>query len=181
MGQTFEELVGLHLDDLYSAALCFTLDEHRAEELLQAASIQAFHELSRRPRETDFRTELLRVLVTTFLRRQYRQGLDPFEKEPEPLDEMLRKAPMKFEPFPEPGTSGYRLLRDWMSRVWSDLDAGDRIILWLTDVERIRHSVVANITGLAVHDVRSRHYRARLAMSRGAARELDRVAGGAEA
>jgi DNA-directed RNA polymerase specialized sigma24 family protein len=180
MGQTFEELIGLHLDDLYSAALCFTLDEHRAEELLQEASIRAFHELSRGPRGTDFRTGMLGVLVTTHLLRQSRQGVDPFSSEPEPLDEMLRAAPVNFEPFPEPGTAGYRLMRDWMSRVWSDLDAGDRIVLWLTDVERIRHPVVAGITGLDVDEVRSRHYRARLAMSRGAAEELDRAVGGAE-
>jgi len=181
MGQTFEELVGLHLDDLYSAALCFTLDEHRAEELLQETSIRAFHQLSRRARETDFRTAMLEVLVTTYQQRQNRQGLDPFESEPEPIDEMLRTIPMRIEPFPEPGTAGYRLMRDWMSRVWSDLDTGDRIILWLTDVERIRHPVVAEITGLDVDEVRSRHYRARLAMSRGAAKELDRVVGGADA
>lgn len=72
-------------------------------------------------------------------------------------------------------------MRDWMSHVWSDLDTGDRIILWLTDVERIRHPVVAGITGLDVDEVRSRHYRARLAMSRGAAQELDRAVGGAGA
>ncbi len=181
MGQTFEELIGLHLDDLYSAALCFTLDEHRAEELLQEASIRAFHELSRRPRKTDFRTAMLEVLVMTYLQRQNRRGLDPFASEPEPLDEMLRMTPRRFAPFPEPGTAGYRLMRDWMSRVWSDLDTGDRIILWLTDVERIRHPVVAGITGLDVDEVRSRHYRARLAMSRGAAQELDRAVGGAGA
>jgi len=181
MGQTFEELVALHLDDMYSAALCFTLDEHRAEELLQEASIQAFHQLSRGARETDSRIDLLRVLVTTHLRRQGRQGLDPFAREPEPLDEMLRKTLKRFEPFPEPRTAGYRLMREWMSRVWLDLDAGDRIILWLADVERLGHPLVANITGLDADEVRSRHYRARLGMSRGAARELDRAAGGADA
>jgi DNA-directed RNA polymerase specialized sigma24 family protein len=181
MGRTFEELVGLHLDDLYSAALCFTLDEHRAEELLQEASIRAFHELPLRRDETNSRIALLGMLVTTYLRRQARQGLDPFAPKAVSLDEMLRQQPMRFEPFPEPGTAGYRWMRDWMRRVWSDLNTGDRIILWLADVERVRHPVVARITGLDIDEVRSRHYRARLAMSRGAALELDRVSGGADA
>ncbi len=181
MGLTFEELIGQHLDDLYSAALCFTLDARRAEELLQEASIRAFHELSRRTRNTDFRTGLLTVLVRTHRRRQGRQGDDPFATEARPLDLAMRKDSEQVAPFPEPGTAGYRLMRDWIGQVWSDLDAGDRIILWLADVERIRHSTVADITGLDVEEVRSRHYRARLAMSRNAARELDRVSGGTNA
>lgn len=181
MRQTFEELIGLHLDDLYSAALCFTLDEHRAEELLQEASIRAFHELSRR-RDGDFRLTMLEVLVSTFLQRQRRMGRDPLAPETEPLDEMLSGGAPVIQPFPEPGTPGYRLLRDWMNRVWSRLDTGDRLLLWLADVERIRHALVAAMVGLDVEEVRSRHYRARLRLSHEAAREVGRsAAGGAEA
>jgi len=179
MGQTFEELVGRHLDDLYSAALCFTLDEHRAEELLQDASIQAFHEFSRRPRHSDFRTAMLEVLVNTFLQRQRRMGVEPLASGAAPLHETLGSSPMTIAPFPEPGTAGYRLLHDWMNGVWSYLDVGDRLVLWLVDVERIRHPRVAVMIGLAVDEVRNRHYRARLVLSHGAARELDRAAGGA--
>lgn len=180
MGQTFEELIGLHLDDLYSAALCFTLDPHRAETLLQETSIRAFHELSYR-HDRDFKLTMLELLVSTFLQRQRRMGRDPLARASRPLDEPLAGNPPVIEPFPEPGTPGHRLLRDWMSRVWSRLDTGDRLVLWLADVERIRHPVIAAMVGLGIDEVRSRHYRARLSLSRGAARELDRFAvGGAE-
>jgi RNA polymerase sigma factor (sigma-70 family) len=177
MGETFEELIGRHLDDLYSAALCFTLDEHRAEELLQEASVRAFHELSDRS-AAEFRMKMIQVLVSTFLQRQRRMGRDPLASGAEPVDEMLQGEPPVLEPFPEPGTPGYRLIRDWLSRAWAELEAGDRLILWLADVERLRHTVIAAVIGLDVEEVRRRHYRARLSLSRGAARELGRSAAG---
>jgi DNA-directed RNA polymerase specialized sigma24 family protein len=85
---------------------------------------------------------------------------------------------MPIEPFPEVGSPGYRVLLDWFSRVWAQLDDGDRMILWLADVERLRHRRVAEMTGLDVEEVRARHYRARRNLSRSAARELGRRASG---
>lgn len=184
MGQTFEELIGQNLDDLYSAALCFTLDEHRAEALLQEASIRAFHEYPRGRREVDFRQQMLAVLVSTYLQRQRRLGRDPLAAASAPREETLSaRTDLQVEPFPAPGTPGYRLMRDWMNRVWSDLDDGDRLILWLADVERLRHRRVAEIIGIEEEQVRGRHYRARLTLSQGAVREIAglRSAGGMEA
>jgi DNA-directed RNA polymerase specialized sigma24 family protein len=175
MGQTFEELIGFHLDELYSAALCFTLDEHKAEELLQEASIRAFHELPPRGHAEDFRLAMLDVLVSTYLQRQRRQGHDPLREEPAKLEKMMAAAPhQRVEPFPEPGTPGFRLLVEWMSRMWTDLAAGDRLILWLADIERIRHRRIAEMVSRPKEEVRARHYRARLALSHGAAQQLGR-------
>jgi RNA polymerase sigma factor (sigma-70 family) len=182
MGQTFEELIGSHLDDLYSAALCFTMDELRAEELVQEASIRAFHEFPRGRRDVDFRDAMLWVLVSTHLQRERRAGRDPLASESAPAEEMLYASiGMDVEPFPVPGTPGYRLLRHWMNRVWDQLEDGDRLVLWLADVERYRHSAIAEMIGRDEEEVRNRHYRARLMLSQGAARELSaRAAGGAE-
>ena len=182
MAQTFEELIGVHLDDLYSAARCFTQDEHLAEQLLQEASIRAFHEFPRLGRDSDFRYSMLGVLVSTYLQRRRRQGHDPLAPDRALDDEILSAEPRgSIEPFPEPGTPAYRLLLDWIGRVWSELDDGDRLILWLADIERIRHRRVAEMTGLAEDEVRARHHRARRVLSHGAARVLDRhAAGGAE-
>jgi RNA polymerase sigma factor (sigma-70 family) len=179
MAQAFEELIGSHLDDLYSAALCFTLDEGRAEELVQEASIRAFHEYPRRQRGADFRHLMLGTLVSTYLQRQRRQGRDPLAPDGELYDETVRRTEqMPLEPFPEVGSPGYRLLLDWFARVWAQLDDGDRLVLWLADVERLRHRRVAEMTGLGLEEVRARHYRARRNLSRGAARELGRRASG---
>jgi RNA polymerase sigma-70 factor (ECF subfamily) len=183
MGQTFEELIGLHLDDLYSAALCFTLDELRAEELLQEASIRAFHEFPRRRQTTEFRDSMLEVLVSTYLQRERRTGRDPLATDTAPKEEVLyATAGIQVEPFPEPGTPGYRLLRHWMNQTWAQLDDGDRLVLWLADVERLRHTAIAGLVGRDEEDVRNRHYRARLMLSQGAARQLvERMSGDAEA
>lgn len=183
MAQAFEELIGFHLDDLYSAALCFTLDEGRAEELVQAASIRAFHEYPQGRGEADFRQQMLGALVSTYLQQQRRQGRDPLALDAGLRDEIVgstEESPL--EPFPEAGSPGYRLLLDWIVAVWAQLDDGDRLVLWLADVERLRHRRVAEMTGLGVGEVRARHYRARRMLSRGAARELDsRASGGARA
>ncbi len=183
MAQTFEELFGLHLDHLYGAAICFTLDEHDAEALLQEAAIRAFHQLSRRGRDSDFRRDMLEILVSTHLQRQRRMGRDSFASPVEPVVEMMSDTPhVQFQPFPEIGTPGYRLLTDWMRSVWPDLDPGDRLIVWLADVERLGHARVATMAGLDESEVRNRHYRARLTLSRGAAQVLAQfAAGGAEA
>ncbi len=183
MGQTFEELIGLHLDDLYSAALCFTQDELRAEELLQEASIRAFHEFPRRRQMTEFRDSMLDVLASTYLQRERRAGRDPLAIDSAPKEEVLYGiAGIQVEPFPEPGTPGYRLLRHWMNKVWGQLDDGDRLVLWLADVERFRHVAIADLVGLNEEEVRDRHYRARLMLSQGATRQLvERASGGAEA
>ncbi|NIN72341.1 MAG: hypothetical protein GTO46_10585 [Gemmatimonadetes bacterium] len=179
MAQAFEELIGTHLDDVYSAALCFTLDEGRAEELVQEASIRAFHEYPHRQRGADFRHLMLGALVSTYLQRQRRCGRDPLAPDGGLYDERVPGTErMPIEPFPELGSPGYRVLLDWFSRVWEQLDDGDRMILWLADVERLRHRRVAEMTGLDVEEVRARHYRARRNLSRSAARELGRRASG---
>lgn len=180
MGQTFEELIGLHLDGLYSAALCFTLDEHRAEELLQEASIRAFHELSWQRGAAEFRLVMLERLVTTHLQRQRRAGRDPLAAAGAPQQRNGGESLRGLKPFPQPGTPGHVLLRSWMRGAWLELDDGDRLILWLADVERIRHPVVAKMIGIDVEEVRNRHYRARSVLSRGAADQLSRGLGGAE-
>lgn len=179
MVQAFEELIGSHLDDLYSAALCFTLDERWAEELVREASIRAFHEYARRQRGADFRNLMLATLVSTFLRRQRGQGREPLALDGRPYDETARSTErILIEPFPEVGSPGYRVLLDWFSRVWTQLDDGDRLVLWLADVERLRHRRVAEMTGLEPEEVRARHFRARRNLSRRAARELSRRASG---
>ncbi len=179
MAKAFEELIGIHLDGLYTAALCFTLDEHRAEELLQEAAIRAFHEFPQRQPGGDFRRLMLNFLVSTYLQRQRREGRDPLAPDAALNAELVSDVPEPdMRPFPEPGTSGYRLLLDWIGGFWPQLDDGDRLILWLADVERIRHRRIAEMVGLSMEQVLKRHYRARGALSRGATRELNRRASG---
>jgi DNA-directed RNA polymerase specialized sigma24 family protein len=58
------------------------------------------------------------------------------------------------------------------------LNDGDRLVLWLADVERVSHGAIARLIGIDADEVRNRHYRARLTLSLGAARHLR--AGGAQ-
>lgn len=183
MPQAFEELLGNSLDDLYSVALCFTLDEGRAEALLQEAAIRAFHEFPHRRSGADFRYMMLETLVSTYLQGERRRGRDPLAANGSSYDRSERSGEeMSIEPFPEPGSPGYRLMLDWYTRAWAQLDDGDRLILWLADVERLRHRRIAELTGLSAEAIRARHYRARRNLSRSAGRELSgRASGGTKA
>ena len=184
MHRTFEELIGSDLDDLHSAALCFTQDRHRAEELLQEAAIRAFHEFRSGVSPADFRRWMLGILVTTYLLKERRRGVDPLAVEVGPeSEEQPDRGQDVAVPFPEPGTRAHEWLRAWLNEAWPELDAGDRLVLWLAAVERIRHPRVATMLGLAEEQVRRRHYRARRSLSTGASRLLarDRCLGSAEA
>ncbi len=177
MAQTFEQFIASHLDDLYSAALCFTLDEGRAAELVQEAAIRVLQEQPHERRGADYRYLMLGRLVSCYLQRRRRQGRDPLAAVSGLHDEAVAASEGRpVESFPEVGSPGYRLLLEWLARAWALLDDGDRVILWLADVERLRHRRVAELTGLGLEEVRARHYRARRVLSRGAAGELSRRA-----
>lgn len=173
MAQTFEELISSDLDGLYSAALCFTQDEHRAEELLQETAVQAFHEFRSGRSESDFRVWMLEMLVANYLRRQRRSGADPLAERLDGIDDLgAADADARSVSFPEPGTRAYEWLRSWLDGAWPELDPGDRLVLWLAAVERIRPSRMARMLNLDEEQVRRRHFRARRALSSGAFRQL---------
>ena len=182
MPQTFEEFISSDLDDLYAAALCFTQDEHFAEELLQEASIRAFHEFRGPTRNPDFKGWMLGVLVNTYLLRERRAGADPFQAELPPFGNEAEEGRDPPRPFPREGTRAYEFLRAWLDGAWHELDAGDRVVLWLAAITRLRHPRVAAILGLDEQQVRRRHYRARRTLSVGAANHIKRrMPGSAEA
>lgn len=166
MAQTFEELISSNLDGFYSAALCFTLNEGDAEELLQEAVIRGFNEFSRHKRVADFGAWMLGVLVGTYLERERRRGEDPLA-ETDRLEEDLGNGAgwSRLRPFPERGSPERGWLHGWLGRAWKELDAGDRLVLWLSDVERLRHTRVAELIGIGMEQVRRRHYRARRMLS----------------
>ncbi len=170
MPQTFEEFISSDLDGLYSAALCFTADTARAEELLQEAAIQAFHQFRARSADPEFRHWMLEILVSTYLRRERRRGSDPLAEEVAVADADMKQV--EAAAFPRPGTRAYAWLRTWLEDAWPELDPGDRLVLWLAAIERLRHGRVAKMLGLEEEQVRRRHYRARCTLSMGARRQL---------
>lgn len=175
MAETFEELVGRHLDGLYSAALCFTRDEHRAEVLLQEAAIRGFHEFAGGEDEARFRQWMLGLVVQAYLRRERRRGQDPLAGRGVTVGEDLETG-SSGPGLPERGSKRYRAFGDWLDRVLGDLDPGDRMILWLSDVERLRSRDVSEMIGVTETEVRGRHYRARRTLSAWARAELARWA-----
>jgi RNA polymerase sigma factor (sigma-70 family) len=165
--ETFEELVGRHLDNLYSAALCFARDPHRAEEILQEAAIRGFHEFSRRTDRVPFREWMLGLLVSTYRSREARGGADPLPAEgPGGIEVGEGAEPSTRAPrLPEPDSPAYRALGDSVERAWAELDPGDRVVTWLCDVERLDHARVARMLDVPKGHVRRRHHRARRSLA----------------
>lgn len=182
MSEAFEELIGRELDGLYSAARCFTLDEDRAEELLQEAAIRGFHAFARRRQGPEFREWMLGVLVATHLDREGRAGRDPLGSSAEEVEIGEGSEEPRRGALPAPDDPAASRFAAWLEGAWAELDAGDRLILWLSDVERLRHGQVARILNRPEEDVRRRHYRARRSLSRRARAELGgrNAAGGGE-
>ena len=183
MTQTFEELISAELDALYSAALCFTQDDHQAEDLLQESAIRAFHEFRSGRPKSDVRVWMLGKLVTTYLRRERLRGADPLSETLEAMGDMVSTvADVVGVSFPEPGTRAHERLRSWLDQAWPEVDPGDRLVLWLSAVERLRPARVAQMLELDEEQVRRRHYRARRGLSSGALRRIaEGRLGGAEA
>jgi RNA polymerase sigma factor (sigma-70 family) len=165
MSEAYEELIGRELDDLYSAARCFTLNEGRAEELLQEAAIRGFHAFSRR-RQAQFHGWMLGMLVATHLERERRRGADPLGSSVEGVEIGEWSGAPRRGALPGPDDPAASRFGAWLERAWAELDDGDRLILWLADVERLRHAEIADIVGRPEEDVRRRHYRGRRVLSR---------------
>lgn len=174
MAETFEELISRHLDGLYSAALCFVGDEHRAEELLQEAAVRGFHEFAVDADAESFRERMLGRLVQAYLRRERRRGRDPLSEDGFEVGEEVDGEARPSGRMPSRGSAGYQEFERWLERVLGELDDGDRLILWLTDVEGLGHGKVAEMVGSSEEGVRARHYRARRTLSIWARTELER-------
>lgn len=180
MGAAFEELVGVHLNDLYGTALCCTGRPERAEELLCDALRQAFHEFHEFPPQEgaqDFGLWVLEMLARACLERARHRGAGPSG-----VTETA-SAPREIEPgapgarLPEPGTPAYAAVGDMLRSALRALDVETRMSVWLVNVLGLRYREAARCLGVSVEDVTASLARGRRRLHAELADKLGKAAG----
>ncbi len=151
------EGISLHLDSLYRTARLLTGSDAAAEDLVQETAIRAWRGWTSLRSFTSLKPWLLQILHRTFLNTVRAEGRRPPFLDVE-IDELLSHPVLSVESEESsPDTS----LSDDIVAALESLSSAFREALWLVEVEELKLSEVAEVTGVPVGTVASRVHRAR--------------------
>ena len=151
------EGLSLHLDSLYRTARLLTGSEAAAEDLVQETAIRAWRGWTRLRSFTSLKPWLLQILHRTFLNTVRADERRPPFLDIE-IDELLSHPVLSVET--EESFQRAPLSEDIVAALES-LPPAFREALWLVEVEELKLSEVAEVTGVPVGTVASRLHRAR--------------------
>ncbi len=160
----FEQEALAHLDTLYRAALRFTGDPSRAEDLVQDTMLRAFRAWTSYRAGSNARAWLLTILRNTFI-NDYRRS----RREPVAMDLDIAESLALPDPARDSDPEG-----DFFSRIVDQkvLDAVDHLpvefreVLVLSDMEGLAYADIAAMLDIPVGTVKSRLFRARRQLQR---------------
>jgi RNA polymerase sigma-70 factor, ECF subfamily len=124
-------------------------DSRRAEELTQETFLALLRGTSRYEPRSAFRSYLFGIAFNLLLasrREEHRTAMAP-------LDDIDPVAP---------GCDATSVL--WVRQALAELDEGEREVLMLREYEQLSYDEIATLMGVAIGTVRSRLFRARLAL-----------------
>jgi RNA polymerase sigma-70 factor (ECF subfamily) len=144
----FEELFARYRDPLYGFFRRRLASAERAEDLTQDTFLAVLHAVSRYEPRAQVRTYLYGIalkLLAAERRKQCRSGSGP-------------------DSMPEPATSDSPETTLWIRQALARLDENEREILMLREYEQLSYSEIAGLLHLPLNTVRSRLFRARMAL-----------------
>jgi RNA polymerase sigma-70 factor, ECF subfamily len=156
----FESTVMPHLDSVFRGALAVSRNRQTAEDLTQTTMLKALERFESFREGSNCKAWLLRIMRNTWIDRlRHRKVVGPKL----PVEEQLLAEP---EPPQETNWSDARDLIENFSdeqviKALLELPEDQRLTLYLSDVEQLRHDEVGEIMGIAVGTVKSRTSRAR--------------------
>jgi RNA polymerase sigma-70 factor, ECF subfamily len=155
----FDELVRIHADRLHAVVLRLCASPHEAEEVTQEAFLRAWRAIGRFDGRSQLFTWLYRIGVNEAKRRAQRGGrrLHTVSLEESPSE------PPDLSGAPEPGAER-RALRAALERSVRALPLDYRAPLVLRDIEGLSTKDAAEILGMSEAALKSRLYRARVAV-----------------
>lgn len=162
----FESLIAPHYDVLYRTAYRFTRSAADAEDLVQELCVRAYPEIEKLVQLERPRAWLIHVMRRIFIdqtRRYERRHVESLEANEgsEPVSET-----------PGPLESAERELQaERLHRAWRRLDASQRTLLALHDIEGYTLAELVELTGTKEGTLKSRLHRARVKLGRLLARE----------
>jgi RNA polymerase sigma-70 factor, ECF subfamily len=151
------EGVSVHLDSLYRTARLLTGNEAAAEDLVQETAIRAWRGWKSLRSLTSLKPWLLQILHRTFLNTVRADKRRPPFLDIE-IDELLSHPLLSVE---NEESSQIAPLPEDIIAALESLSSDFREALWLVEVEELKLSEVAEITGVPVGTVASRVHRAR--------------------
>ena len=161
---TFEQEALAHLDTLYRAALRFTNDPSRAEDLVQDTMLRAFRAWKSYRPGSNARAWLLTILRNTFI-NDYRRA----RREPVAMDldvaESLALPESARDMDPE-GEFFARIVDQKVLDAVDSLPPDFREVLVLSDMEGLAYADIAAMLEIPVGTVKSRLFRARRQLQR---------------
>lgn len=146
--EAFEELFARYRGPLYGFFRRRLYDDQRAEDLMQETFLAVIRATARYEQRALVRTYLYGIamnLVSAERRKQIRD---------------LACGEMKTEPAPSDATDAVLSIRQALAK----LEEGEREILMLREYEQLSYSEIAELIRIPVNTVRSRLFRARMAL-----------------
>jgi len=166
----FEQLVGEHLDGLYRVAVRLTRNPTAAEDLVQAAMLNAWRSFRTFREGTNIRAWLHRILMNAYVDRYRKAQRAPEVLQDEIDDSYLFAGAREGLAMSEAGNPEAQVLDRIMdAEVRDSLEALPlvfRAAVMLVDVEGFSYKEAAEILGVPIGTVMSRLFRGRQALKR---------------
>ena len=144
----FDELIARHHRPLHGFVARRLDSSERAEDLVQETFLAVIHAVSRYEPRASVRTYLygiaFRLLATERRKVATRRAIQ--------------------QPAPEPATTGNTESVLWVRQAMQKLDSQEREILMLREYDQLSYSEIGELLRIPVNTVRSRLFRARLAL-----------------
>jgi len=164
----FSELIRLHLDSLYSAALRLTQNEEDAEDLVQTTCLKAVKSFAQLRDTRKARSWLFRIMTNTFINEYRKDVLAPEMVELSAFDEKSDPADavgVLWSKTPEELFFDQRLSQEVQSALDS-LHPEIRLVVWYADVEDFSYAEIAQMLSISEGTVASRLSRGRNQLKR---------------
>jgi len=158
-GEAFEALFQRYRRPIWQFFRRRVADAARAEELAQDTFVALFEGLKRFEERTTFRAYLFGTaynVLSAHRRKAAGRSTDPLDFEPP-----------SHSPDPDAGL--------WVRRALRQIDADDREILMLREYDDLSYQEIADLRHLPLNTVRSRLFRARMALKAALVPEADSV------
>lgn len=163
--EALERLLNRHTDRLF--AVCIRMvGRSEAEDLLQESLVRIIRAIPQFRGESRVSTWMLRIAVNTCLTSHRKRTVRPgaaLEAWSNVREEISGRKP-------EPGGAEHVERReqiDRLERAFSDLEPHQRAIMILRDLQGLDYQEIADVLGVALGTVKSRLFRARLALREG--------------
>jgi len=162
--RAFNRLVLRYQDRVYSLCLRFLASEEEARDVAQEVFVTVFQKIHLFRGDSKLSTWIFRVATNhaknriKYLSRRHDRDHDGFDDMPvQPSSGRLSSN----VPQPDQQVEG-KLLEDFLQRALADLDADQRAVVILRDIQGLTYEDIVDVTGLNLGTVKSRLHRGRL-------------------